>query len=155
ALILTMVRLETEPELIGKALAGDRFAAERLFERHRPAVVQTAHRALGNMDDAYDVAQEALLYALSRLTDLRDRSKFGAWLRQLTLSHWADYRRRRTTRRLGEPMHGLEEASEEADFTQRLMLQQALEHLSEDHRGTLLLHYASGWSVAEVASLLS
>src|SRR5262249_20842311 len=70
-------------------------------------------------------------------------------------SHGADYHRRRTTRRLGEPMHGLHEASEEADFTQRLMLHEALENLSEDHRTTLLLHYAGGWSVAEVASLLA
>jgi RNA polymerase sigma-70 factor (ECF subfamily) len=150
-----MMDLETQSYLIDRTLAGDRLAAERLLEQHRRAVVQTAYQALGNVDDAHDVAQEALLYALSRLTDLRDRSKFSAWLRQLTLSRCADYRRRRGTRRLGDPLTILEEAGGEVDFSRRLMLREALAQLSEDHRSTLLLHYAAGWSVAEVASLLA
>src|SRR5262245_58995738 len=121
-----MMNPDTQFRLIAGAVAGDRFAAERLLELHRKIVLQIAYQALGNVDDACDVAQETLVYALSRLADLRDRTRFSAWLRQLPLSHAADYRRRRGTRSLGEPLSVLHQACEETDFTRRLMLREAL-----------------------------
>jgi len=150
----TVTMLETDSQLIRKARAGDRLAGERLSERYRGLALATACRALGNFDDAQDVAQEALVYALLRLPDLRDTERFPAWLRQLTLSLCADYRRRRGTRRLGEPIAPLNEAArEEADFAERFAIRQAVASLSDAHRTTLLLHYAGGWSLEEVAAL--
>jgi RNA polymerase sigma factor (sigma-70 family) len=150
------MNIETDTELIGRALAhNDHLAISRLIERHRQAVTRIATQALGNSDDAQDVAQEALVYALQRLGELRDRSRFAGWLRHITLSLCVDYRRRRGTRRLGEPITLLNEASEEANFAERLAIRQAVAHLSEAHRTTLLLHYVGGWSLEEVASLLT
>jgi RNA polymerase sigma-70 factor (ECF subfamily) len=147
--------LETDVQLIHKTLTQDRAAMARLVERHRPAVTKTAYRALGNADDAQDVAQEALVYALQRLSDLREPDRFTAWLRHVTLSLCVDYRRRRGTRRLGEPLAVLNEKAEEARYAERLTIRQAVSHLSEAHRMTLLLHYAGGWSLEEVATLLA
>ncbi|HLK59081.1 MAG TPA: RNA polymerase sigma factor [Chthonomonadaceae bacterium] len=147
--------METQDQRMRRALAGDRLAAERLLEPHRRMVTAIAYQALGNADDAWDVAQETLVYALLRLSELRVTRKLAAWLKQLTLSHCADYRRRRGTRRLGEPITFLNEAREETDFAQRLTIRQAIAHLSEAHRTTLLLHYTGGWSLEEVASLLA
>src|SRR5438105_3764351 len=135
---------QTETQLIDRARSGDRLAAGQLLERYRHLVAAVAYQALRNTDDAYDVAQETLVYALLRLPDLRDSGKLSAWLRQITLSHCADYRRRRSTRYLGEPITVLDEAAEEADYVQRLMVQRALSGLSEEHRTTLLLHYHGG-----------
>lgn len=149
-----MMMLETDNELAQGTLAGSRLAAGQLAERHRGTAYRTAYQALGNADDAQDVAQEALVYALQRLPDLRDEGKFAPWLRQVTLSLCADYRRRRGTRRLGEPLTVLNEASEEADYVERLAVRQAVAHLSEAHRTTLLLHYVGGWALEEVAVLL-
>ncbi len=146
---------ETDPELISQTLAGDRLAAERLVERHRSRVTRVAFRALDNADDAQDVAQEALVYALQRLSEVREPCRFSAWLRHVTLSLCVDYRRRRGTRRLGEPITVLNEASEEADYGERLAIRQAVSHLSEAQRITLLLHYVGGWSREEVARLLA
>src|SRR5579871_2931699 len=146
--------LENETELMRQVRWGDRLAAERLIGRYRRTVTRIAYQALGNADDAQDVAQEALVYALQRLSELRDPSRFSAWLRQITLSLRGDYRRRRGTRRLGEPITVLNEAREEADFAERIVIRQALAHLSEAHRTTLLLHYVGGWSREEVADLL-
>src|SRR5579862_6101998 len=91
---------QSDQDLIQRALAGDRLSAQRLAERHRQKVFAIAYRALGNADDAQDVTQEALVYALYRLASLRDRDKFSGWLSHVTLSLCADYRRRRGTRRL-------------------------------------------------------
>jgi hypothetical protein len=50
-------------------------------------------------------------------------------------------------------MNLLNEASEEADHAWRLTVRQAMAHLSDDHRTTLLLHYLGGWSLSEVAAM--
>lgn len=100
----------TDEQLIERAQRGDRRAAQTLIERYRRVVGGVAYNALGNADDASDVAQETLMYAFQRLTDLRDRSRFAGWLHNITLSCCADYRRRRGTRRLGhfgDPLLGL------------------------------------------------
>ena len=149
-----MMTPDNDHQLIRRARAGDRRAAGLLTERHRRVALATAYQALGNADDAQDVAQEALVYALQRLADLREPERFSAWLRHLTLSLCADYRRRRGTRRLGAPITVLTEAAEEADHAERLAIRGALAHLSEAHRTTLLLHYVGGWSREEIADLL-
>ena len=129
-------------------------AASRLTERHRRSIIALAYRTLENADDAQDVAQEALVYALQRLPDLREAGKFASWLRNITLSLCADYRRRRGTRRLGEPMSVLNEASEEVNYVEGFTVRQAVADLSDAHRTTLLLHYVGGWSLEEVAAIL-
>ena len=144
----------TDRQLIDRTLAGDRLAAGRLIDRHRSLAFAMAYRALGNTDDALDVAQESLVYALLRLAELRDRAQFAAWLKHITLSHCADYRRRRGTRRLGETLAMLNETGEEIDYAERHVIRNAVEHLSEGHRTAILLHYVGGWSLTEVAELL-
>ncbi len=149
-----MMTHETDTELVRRALAGNRPAAGRLAERHRRAVLALAYRTLENADDAQDVAQEALVYVLQRLPDLREAGKFALWLRNITLSLCADYRRRRGTRRLGEPFTVLNEASEEINYIEALIVRQAVADLSDAHRTTLLLHCVGGWSREEVAAIL-
>ena len=146
--------LESDTELVRRALAGDRLAGGRLTERHRRSLLNLAYQALGNADDAQDVAQEALVYALQRLPDLRDAGRFAPWLRSVTLSLCADHRRRRGTRRLGEPITVLNEATEEVAYAEAFTVRQAVAGLSDAHRVTLLLHYVGGWSREEVAAIL-
>lgn len=149
-----MMTHETDTELVRRALAGDRLAVGRLTERHRRSLLALACRTLENADDAQDVAQEALVYALQRLPDLHDPAKFASWLRHITLSLCADYRRRRGTRRLGEPISVLNEATEETNYAEAFTVRQAVAGLSDAHRTTLLLHYVGGWSREEVAAIL-
>ena len=145
---------ETDTQLVRRALAGDGLARGRLTERHRRSVLALAYRTLENADDAQDVAQEALMYALQRLPALREAGRFAPWLRSITLSLCADYRRRRGTRRLGEPLTVLNERSEETRYAEALTVRQAVAGLSEAHRTTLLLYYVGGWSREEVAAIL-
>ncbi len=145
----------TDAELVRRTRGGDRLAGEQLTERHRRTVYAVAYRSLGNADDAQDVSQEALVYAHQHVATVRDAARFAGWLRNVTLSLCADYRRRRGTRRLGESLEIRNEASEEADYAHRLAVREAMAHLSEDHRTTLLLHYLGGWSQAEVAAMMT
>ena len=149
-----MMTPETDTQLVRRALAGDRLARGRLTERHRGSILALAYRTLENADDAQDVAQEALVCALQRLADLREAGRLAPWLRSITLSLCADYRCRRGTRRLGEPLTALNERSEEKSYAEALTVRQAVADLSDAHRTTLLLHYVGGWSREEVASIL-
>lgn len=149
----TLIEIPSDPELIRRTLAGDRGAFQRLAERHRRSIVDLARRALGSADDAQDVAQEAFLYAFLRLSAVRDPGHFADWLRHVTLSLCADYRRKRGTRRLGEPITVLNESRVEKDYAAFIAVRDAVAHLSENHRTALLLHYIGGWSLSEVAEL--
>jgi RNA polymerase sigma factor (sigma-70 family) len=140
--------------LIRRTLAGERNAFTALVERHRARVQNIARHALNNADDAQDVTQEVFVYAYQRLYELRDAARFSGWLRTLTLTRCADYRRRRGTRRLGEPLPVYDVASEEQNLTERIVLHEAVAMLSEAHRETFLLRYVGGWSEEDVSDLL-
>jgi RNA polymerase sigma-70 factor, ECF subfamily len=70
----------TDADLAAAARAGDRAAFGTLVERHRPALLRTCRRALGDPAAAAGVAQEAVLQALLGLPSLRDEGAFGPWL---------------------------------------------------------------------------
>ena len=125
-----------------------------MVEKHRKSVVSIALQALGNRDDAQDAAQETFFYAVTHLSEVKDKSQFPSWLRSVTLSKCVDYRRRRGTRHLGEPISRLNEGSEVKNYLEKLTIKESLSQLSAGHRDAISLHYLGGWSLAEVAKLL-
>ena len=147
--------LKTDEELIALTVSGNRQAAGILADRYRYTMFRVAYRALGNADDAHDVAQESLIYGIQRLAELRNASTFSSWIRNITLSRCIDYRRRRGTRRLGEPITILNDRTEEANYSDSLAIRRALSHLSESLRTCVHLFYVGGYSVTEIATLLN
>ena len=143
----------TDAELIRRVRRGDRIAADTLTARHRQSTLRLAFQTLRNADDAQDVAQESLLYALLHIADLREPDKFAPWLRSVTLTRCMEYRRRKGTRPLGPPLHLMTERGEETAFTESLMIREAIAHLPPAHRATFLLHYVGGHSLTETAAL--
>ena len=127
---------------------------ETLMMRYRKLVTSIAYQALGNSDDAWDVTQETLVYAIMHLPHLREKTKFVGWLRQVTLSQCVDFRRRKGTRRLGEPITLLNERSEEALHDDRMMIQGAISQLSEELQAAVHLRFFGGWTIEETAELL-
>ena len=86
----------TEQALIEQALAGDEAAMRALYETHRPRVMRLATALLGDADEAEDVLQDVMVYALTRLHDYRpERAAFGTWLHTITVSRCRDRARRR------------------------------------------------------------
>ena len=74
---------DTEPPeslLVEWAQDGDEQAFESLVRLHQDAVYRIALRTLGDPAEARDTAQEALITAWRKLTDLRDPRTFRAWL---------------------------------------------------------------------------
>lgn len=69
-----------DADLVVQAQAGDRRAFAMLAERHGERLTRFLVTMTGDEHVADDVRQEALQQAMTRLTQLRDPTKFGSWL---------------------------------------------------------------------------
>jgi RNA polymerase sigma-70 factor (ECF subfamily) len=83
-------------KLIRRALSGDETGLETLFRQHYPPTLRLALGLLGDEQDAEEVAQDSLLYALTHL-DRYDpaRATFSTWLYTITVSRCRSRRRRK------------------------------------------------------------
>lgn len=89
------------PHLIARARAGDEAALRWLYEAHRPRVHRLAVGLLGDGDEADDIVQDVMIYALGHLDRYDpDRAAFTTWLHTIAVSRCRD-RGRRARRRLG------------------------------------------------------
>ncbi len=69
--------------LVLGAILGNLEAFEQLVLRYRPAVVRLARTIVG-VEDAEDVAQDALLLAFKALPTIEEPRRFAAWLSAIT-----------------------------------------------------------------------
>ena len=161
----------TDEDLIHRARADDRAAFGELVDRHRAAVVRASTAALGNREEAEDVAQEAFVAAWHGLPGFRGDASFRTWV--LTIA-WrlAMSRRRSVTHRWwarlvhGHADHGSDETpidapSLEATREQQLMDQQfasavrrAVRSLPVRLRDPLMLAASGEYSVEEIAAMV-
>jgi RNA polymerase sigma factor (sigma-70 family) len=72
--------VESDEQLVGASLGGDRAAFARLVERHQAAVCAVTHAAAGQLGLGQDLAQETFLEAWRSLGSLRDAGQLRAWL---------------------------------------------------------------------------
>jgi RNA polymerase sigma-70 factor, ECF subfamily len=96
-------------ELLQQARAGSEEALRLLYENHRLRVLRLAYSLLGDADEAEDIAQDVMVYALTHL-DRYDaaRGAFATWLHAITVSRCRDRARRERTglRRISDWWHG-------------------------------------------------
>jgi RNA polymerase sigma-70 factor (ECF subfamily) len=68
---------------------------EHLASHDFKKFTQRAYRYLGNLEDAEDAVQEALLSAFKHLSDFRSRAKLSTWLTTIVINAARTQRRRR------------------------------------------------------------
>src|SRR5690348_13836167 len=100
---------DPDAELVARAGAGDRAAAQTLIARHLPRMTMLARRMLGDPSEAEDAVQDAFMRLWTHAARWQPgAAKFETWLYRVTLNQCYDRLRRRPTAKL-------EEASEIAD----------------------------------------
>jgi RNA polymerase sigma factor (sigma-70 family) len=142
----------SDADLAAAARAGDRAAFGTLVERHRPALLRTCRRALGDPAAAAEVAQEAVLQALTSLPALREDGAFGPWL--CGIGHNLARRTRRAPTPL--PLEAVPEPAapgpeERDDGTQVLA---AIAGLPPGQRDAVALFYLADLSHVQIAARL-
>ena len=157
----------TEKELVRAAQRGDDIAFEELVRTYEKRVYHLALRMCGNVDDAYEVAQEAFLSAWKGMRFFRGDSSFSTWLYRLTSNAAIDFlrRQRRQGGSDGVSLNDEDTFLEVADpapsphqQAERLELRDALARglgaLSPEHRQVLLLRELQGLTYEEIAAAL-
>ena len=149
--------LQTDAELVSRALAGSDAAFSRLVERHQAAVRAFLRRFLGSgWAEADDVAQDAFVAAWGSLRSLRDPSGVRAWLCGIAWRKAQD--RIRSTRRGAARDQGwLETIETPAGIApeEKLALWAAMAELAPDVRACVALCLGDGWSHGEASMALN
>ena len=161
-----------EARLIERIRQGERELFHDLIRPYERSVYLAAYSVLRNEADAEDVAQEAILKAMTHVGELRADSKFKVWLLSITYNE-ARMRRRKDHKHLYESVDEPDEGGEEGEFMPRQFadwreipsealerkevreaVARALEKLPERHREIFLLRDVQHLDVAETAAAL-
>jgi len=160
-----------EMDLIQRVCAGEKQLFYDLVQPHERSIFRAAFAVLRNEQDAEDVAQEAMLKALTHLQGFRKESKFSTWLIQITINE-ARMRLRKDRRHLYDSIdQGLEnddgdyiprdfadwrEIPSEALEQQRLKeaLQAAIARLAPKYQEVFLLRDVEHVNIADTAQAL-
>lgn len=81
-------------ELIVKCKQGDRKAIEELIKQNCKLVTGIAYNILGDLNSAYEVAQETFLKIINHISEISSSAKFKGWLFVVTRSTCIDWIRR-------------------------------------------------------------
>jgi RNA polymerase sigma-70 factor (ECF subfamily) len=145
-----------EAELIAGCRRGDRSAQRAVYERHADRVYRIALRLTRNEQDAFDVAQETFVRAFERIDSFDGRSRMGTWLYRIATNEALQLFRKRDTERrhLRVVSEQQEDATRPESEAARQEVDDALEHLSEEHRAILILRYQEALRYDEIADVL-
>ena len=83
-----------EVDLIQASIKGDNTAFEGLVAKYQSMVCAITYGATGNIGLSEELAQEAFVKAWKDLAQLRELTKFRAWVCSITRTTISNYRRR-------------------------------------------------------------
>lgn len=160
----------TDDALVAAAGAGDQAAFEQLFERHRRQVARIAGRFFPQREQIEDVIQDSftkVYFALGTYHGTHAAS-FKAWLTQIVVNSCYD-QLRRSRRRPEQALSEFDENSSrelsaqlgsaksdiESALVSRDLALKLLARISAEDRLVLTLLDVEGFSVAEIAEMMS
>jgi RNA polymerase sigma-70 factor (ECF subfamily) len=154
--------------VVKRVLAGEAALFEVLMRRYNQRLYRVARAILHDDAEAEDVMQDAYVRAYQHLSDFEGRAKFSTWLTRIAV-HEALARARRHSRfqsldisegAKGGIMRSL--ASDDRDPEKaaydrelRVVLEQAILKLSEEHRLVFMLRDMEGMTTDETADCLN
>jgi RNA polymerase sigma-70 factor (ECF subfamily) len=138
--------------LVTAACRADRAAYAGLVRRHYDHVFLVCLGVLGNVHDAEDAAQEAMIKGFERIGQLREGAQFGGWIvaiaRNLSINL---LRKRRAAGKMAEAGELAGPGRTESPYED---LRQAVARLPWDLRLPLVMYYFDGQNVKAVAEKL-
>jgi len=142
-------------ELLAAANRGEPAAMEALYFRYRDWVHARAWRLTGNREDALDVLQEVFLYFFRKFPGLELNCELKTFLYPVVRSLALDRRRRRRETPLGAAAAELAAPAGREEAAERAELSALLGPLPEEQREVVLLRFADGFSLQEIAKALA
>ena len=161
--------VRTDSQLIELVLAGDEYAFEQIFDRHKRTVARTAARYFQRPEQIEEVVQIAFAKAFVELPRFRGEHQLSlpSWLGRIAANACLDTIRTQKRKpedlecelTTGETETILDSAaatglSSEESLISRDLSQKLLAHLAEDDRALLQMLYVDEMSVAQIGDLL-
>jgi len=145
--------------LVDQAQRGDKTALAKLVDQYYKMVYALCYGVLHQREEAQDITQEIFIKVSRVLQTFERQSKFKTWLYRLTINAAIDAARRRKPYipideiPLETPRtHGPREQASSAELS--LLVRQALQNLSVEHRAVLILREWQDLSYEEIAQVL-
>ncbi len=142
---------------------GDLEALGVLYERYKTTVYRTALAITRDEKAAEDILQEAFIRVYAYADTIDERLPLGPWLYRVTVN--LSYRWTNRVKRWLNSLQDMldrwvvssvqrypEVITEEQEW--RMVLEQAMDSLSTDHRVVTVLHYLEGLSLKEIAVIV-
>jgi RNA polymerase sigma-70 factor (ECF subfamily) len=141
----------SDKNLVVTCCAGDRNTYELLVRRHYKRIFLICLGILGNIHDAEDIAQDAMLKGYVRIGTLRNDSQFGPWIARIAKNLCVNFIRRKKYTKTVAAERAAHANQSVTDYDN---LQQAIEQLPQEIRAPLVMYYFDGQSVKKVAKTL-
>ncbi len=142
----------SEEKLVAGCRRGDKRAYAALVGLYARDVFAVSFGVVGNVHDAEDIAQEALLKGLVQIATLRKGKRFGPWICRIARNLAIDFVRRQKTHKQAAAQIQLQQRAESTEDYH--VLEKAIQRLDETYRETLLLYYFDGERTEDVAEKL-
>jgi RNA polymerase sigma factor (sigma-70 family) len=117
-----------------------------------------ALRIVNDDAEAEDVLQEAFLDAFNRLSDFRQETTFGLWLKQIVINRAINYLRKRKAEFVGiDDIEIADEPTKDEEDTQLKVeaIKAAMNELADGYRVVLTLYLFEGYDHEEIAHILN
>ncbi|MGA2603696.1 MAG: sigma-70 family RNA polymerase sigma factor [Verrucomicrobiia bacterium] len=167
-----MTSSDSDVTLMLRVREGDTEALRELIERHQRAVINTIHRAIGDANEAEDLAQRVFVQVYRSAKRYKPTAKFTTWLFTITRNTILNEHRRRS-RHPSQSLDALQDPSDpeaagwqppdtsmrdpaQAAVERELLekIKQAVQELPEAQRTAVILCRYEGLSYEEIAEVL-
>lgn len=135
---------------------GDLLAAELLYERYASAMYLVSHRITNHKVSTEDILQEAFAKSFTKISSLKDKKRYGGWLKKMVVNASIDYvKKNRNWERLDTQYDLAAEVEEEAIPNVSMeQIQKAIAKLPEKCRMVFTLYLLEGYTHEEVGGML-
>jgi RNA polymerase sigma-70 factor (ECF subfamily) len=150
-----------EATLAARIRSGDSAAFDELLRPYRSGMLNMAYRMTGDLEDAREVCQEAMIKIYRHIGSYRTDRSFRNWALKIVVNAAYDHLRRRRRRLDPASLGGNPNMGSKNDPEKRLedresgrRVEAALRRLSPREKRVFLLRDAEGYSVRETAEIL-
>lgn len=138
--------------LVERACDGDADSFTELCRRYYPAMVAIAHSIIGDRHLAEDAAQQTFAKAVRKMSHLKNKSKFAAWLAAICRNVALDLANNKERFQSAEDISKIAAESQENDVS--VAIKEALNKLPASSKEVIFLRYYDGMTYEQISAVL-
>lgn len=153
--------MKSEDELVEEVLKGNNSSFELLFSSYREGLLNMAFRMTGNLEEAKEICQEAIIKTYKYLRSFKRGSSFKNWIYKIFVNSSYDFlRKKRKYEGIIDCQKNFvinESQGPEQRFLHKEIgekIEHCLQNLSPKERVVFLLRDGEGFSIKEASKIL-